>query len=367
MATGIDITGLALNPQEVQEIQEFIIEKVFSRPELLALHGIQTGVKMKEQIVFASQFGKTGLKENGACARQSSDPSSTLTQKYWEPIGIEDTLVHCNRELNQLFKAYFTKIQQYKDNYEIEGTDLQVFFSILMLESMQRTIWRAAWFADTAVAAADAGNPGVKVAGDVAFYDYFDGLWKQIFDGVTATDIKRYTDATAGGITDLNSKTTTAEQLALAEGDAVKWFEGVWRLADPRLKADMAAQFYVSNAIFENYRQYLQSKGENFTIEYTEEGFRSLKWNGKNVVNMETVWDLDLFADFVDNTTNNAYYIPNRIVLTVPANIPVATLNENDFTELEMWYDQDNRQNKLAYGFSLDSKVLEEYMIVVGY
>jgi len=360
MATGLDISGLALNPQEVQEIQQFIIEEVFSRPDLMALHGIQTGIKMKEQIVFASQFGKTGLKASG-CTRLTSGASSTLTQKYWEPAGIEDTLIHCNKELNALFKAYFGKIQKYRDNYEIEGTDLQIFFSILMLETMQRIIYRAAWFGNTAAAAASAGTAGLVDAGNVKFYDYFDGLWEQIFDGVTTTDIKRYTIA-------LNAQVTPAAQLNLT-ADLAKdtYFEEIWALADPRLKAHPDKKLYVNNAIWENYRKSLQKAGENSTITYTEEGFRQLMWNGVPVVNMETIWDVDLFADFVDNTTNNAYYLPNRIVLTVPANIPIGTLNESDFTELEMWYDQDNRQNKTAYGFSLDAKVLEEYMIVVGY
>lgn len=361
MATGLDISGLTLNPKEVEDIQAFIIEQVFSRPDLMALHGIQTGIKMKEQIVFASQFGKTGLKGDG-CDRQTSGAGSTLTQKYWEPQIIEDTLIHCNKELNALFKAYYSKVQRYRDLFEIDGTDLQIFFSILMLESMQRTIYRAAWFGDTAVAAADAGNAGlIDAATNVKFYDYFDGIWKQIFTGVTAGDIERYTIA-------LNSEVTTAAQLALT-ADLAKdtYFEEVWALADPRLKAHPDAKFYVTNAIWENYRKSLQKAGENFTIDYTQEGFRSLKWNGKDVVNMETVWDIDLYADFVDNTTNNAYYLPNRIVLTVPANIPIGTLSESDFEELDMWYDKDNRQNKLAYGFTLDSKVLEEYMMVVAY
>lgn len=366
MAKGIVESALTMNPLEVSDLSQFIIEKIFTRPELLRLHGIRTGVKMKEQIVFASQFGKTGIKGDATCTRKTSGAASTLTQKYWEPAGIEDTLVHCNAEIDALFKAYFTKINTYRDKYEIEGSDLEIFFSILFLESIQRTLWRAAWFGDTNVAAAGAGTAGLISAGDVKFYDYFDGLFTQIFAGVTATDIKKYAGST-GDIADLNAKTTTAEQLTIAAGKSVDWFEGVWALADPRLKSDMNSMFYVSNAIWENYRQYLQSKGENFSIEFTQEGFRTIRWNGKEVVNMETVWDLDLQADFVDNTTNNAYYLPNRIVLTTPENMPIATLNESDFDELEIWYDRDARENKMAYGLSLDAKVLEEYMIVVAY
>jgi hypothetical protein len=360
MAKGIVESALTMNPIEVQDLNQFIIEQIFTRPELLRLHGIRTGVTMKEQIAFASQFGKTGLKGTSSCTRLTSGAASTLTEKFWEPAGIEDTLIHCNAEIDGLFKAYFTKIKKYREKYEIEGSDLEIFFSILFLESIQRTIWRASWFGDTAVAAATAGVAGLISAANVKFYDYLDGLFAQIFAGVTATDISRYTIAE-------NAEATISLQTTLAAGRSVEIFEAVWALADPRLKTDESAMFYVNNGIWENYRQYLQSKGENFTIEFTTEGLRELKWNGKAIVNMETIWDLDLQADFTDNTTNNAYYLPNRVVLTVPENIPLGTLNQSDFDELEIWYDKDNRQNKMAYGLSLDAKLLEEYMIVVGF
>jgi hypothetical protein len=97
------------------------------------------------------------------------------------------------------------------------------------------------------------------------------------------------------------------------------------------------------------------------------EGLPSLKWNGKAVVNMETVWDLHLQADFVDNTTNNAYYLPNRVLLTVPANIPIGTLNESDMSELDIFYEKKERQLYAGYGFTLDAKYLEPYMVAVAY
>lgn len=368
MATGFNIDNLTMNPKEKENFSEFILELAFERPALNALHNVQSGIQMKEQIVFASQYGKTGLKAGADCSRQTSGATSTLTQKYWDPVGIEDTIIHCQKEIDALFKAYYSKIASYKDNYEIQGiSDEDIFMALLLQESMYRTIWRASWFGKTDVAAADEDTEGLADASNVKFYDYFDGFFEQIFDGVSATSIAKYTDNSAGGISELNANTTIPTQMTLASGDAVKWFEGVWGVADARLKANPNAKFYVTNAIWENYRQYLQGKGENFTIEYTLEGFQTLKWNGKDVVNMETVWDLDLQADFVDNTTNNAYYIPHRIVLTVPENIPIGTLNENDFDELEIWYNQDERQLKMAFGFSLDAKVLEEYMIAVGY
>ena len=229
-----------------------------------------------------------------------------------------------------------------------------------MEKSAIENVYRSVWFADTNVDAADGTTAGLKDIADVKFYDYFDGIFKQIFDGVSTGKIKRY-------IITANTAATPEAQEELNAGDSVTFFEGVWKNADPRLKADPNAIMYVSEAIFENYRQYLQSKGENFTIDYTQEGFQSLKWNSKKVINMATIWGGYPKEDFVDNTTNNAYYLPNRIVFSTPENLPIATMNENDFTEIESWYERKDREFYLSYGFSLDAKVIEEYMISVAY
>jgi len=461
MATGVDLSGLTLEPIEVQEIKDFIIERVFERPEFKQIHGsFQTGIKMQSQIVFASQFSKTGLKKAAACTRQTSSPESTLTEKYWNPVGIEDTLIVCAAELDGLFKAYFGKIQKYRDLYDITGTDLEIFYAILLEETMVQTIWRAAWFGNTSVAVASetnasvtcvdnpllivnavatgaAGNgitfeisdvaagaaaitvtgtaidveltagaktitdlaaliaatpaaaalitvagagattliveapavttiggvdvPGLASAADVKFYDYFDGLWEQIFDAVTATTIERI------AITENSVFTSKSAQLALADGAAVAYFKSIKNASDSRLRSNPNAQLLVSREMYDNYVEYLESKGIVYDINIVQDGLQSVKWSGYDVVNMETIWDLSSREDFENNSAGISYYLPHRIVFTVPENIPLGTLNENDFNELEQWYNQDERQNKTAYGFTLDSKELEEYMIVVAY
>lgn len=359
---GIDLSGLTLNPIEVQEIKDFIIERVFEHPQIQAIHNMQTGVKVKEQIVFAGQFGKTGLKKTTSCDLQTSGAESVLTEKYWDPVGIEDTLILCQVEVNALFKAYYTKVQRYRDLYDITGSDLEIFYAIMIEESMVRTIWRAAWFGDTAVAAAAAGTPGlVDAATNVKFYDYIDGLWKQIFAGVTATTINRVT------ITENAVTTSKANQLALAAGAAVAYFKAVYEAADVRLRSNPEAQMLVTRELFDNYLDYLEDKGVAYDIDIMQNGLKSLKYRGIQVVNMETVWGLDSREDFVNNTTDNVYYLPHRIVFTDKFNIPIGTLNEDDFSELRQWYNEDERKNKTTYGFTEDAKVLEEYMITVAY
>jgi hypothetical protein len=362
MASNIDISGLTMNPLEVDSISEFVVERTFNDPTLQAIHTVWTGVQMKEQIVFASQLGLTGVLDS-TCTRPNSGAQSVQTQKYWEPANIGDTLVHCQTDVNSLYKAYYTKITKYADLFDISGSDLEKFLMVLLDEAVMRSIWRVAWYGDTAVAASQVAAAGLIAAGNVQFFDQIDGFWKQIFAAVTAGDVTNATNP----LTALNALTVKANQIALTAGDSVLTFESMWTAADSRLRSDENAQFLVTREIFEDYRQYLQGKGENSTIEYTMDGFPALKWNGVNVVNMETVWDLFGRTYFEQDSTNNAYDIPNRALLTVPSNLPIATLNESDMTEVKSWYNIDERLMKTAYGYTLDAKLLEEYMIVAAY
>jgi len=458
---GIDLSGLTLNPIEVQEIKDFILERVFEHPQIKEIHDFQTGIKIKEQIAFASQFGKTGLKKStSSCDIQTSSPESILTEKFWDPVGIEDALILCQATVNKLFKSYYSKISNYRELYDITGSDMEVFYAILMIEAMVQTIWRAAWFANTsvavssdvtatvtgvdnpllvvnAVAAGAAGNgiifdiddvaagaaaisvvgttitasltagaktitdlaaliagdpaaaalitvagagatvlvvetpalttaggtdvPGLVLAADVKFYDYLDGIWEQIFTGVTAGDIERVT------ITENAVLTSKSAQLTLAAGAAVAYMNSVRTKSDVRLKSNPDAKYLLSGELFDNYEQYLLDKGVVYDIDILQNGLQALKYRGHTVINMQTVWDVTSREDFENNTDSLAYYLPHRIVFTDKMNIPIGTLNESDLDDLDQWYEKKERKNYTTWGFTEDAKVLEEYMITVAY
>ena len=354
MATStISVSNLTLNPKEQSDFGKFIMELTFQKPELRAMHTVFEGVTMKEQIVLASALGLTGLKANG-CARQSSGAQSNLSQKYWEPAGIEDTFENCQAEINGLFKAYYDKITEYREKYDITGSDEQLFIARLVEEAMNNTIYRAIWFADTDVAASDADTAGLKDGDNTVFFDYFDGLWKQIFEGVSDNLIKRI---------DISAQ-QSAETVSAA--NAYANILAVYKAADGRVRGDVNSKFYVDGQTFLGLMEYMQTESVNFTLEYTENGFQTVKFLGHEVINMEGIWDSNL-QYFEADATDHAAYLPHRIVFTMPSNLPIATLNEDDMTTLESWYNQDERVNKVAYGFSLDAKVIDEKLIVVAY
>lgn len=360
MAT-LDLSSLTINPKEQGDFGKFVMERTFMRPELKAIHNVIAGVKMKEQIVLASQLGLAGKLANG-CSAVSSGAGSVLTQKYFEPASIEDTLSTCIKSQNSMFKAYFDKITRYKETYDMTGTDEELFILALVEEAVKNTMWRAIWFGDTSVAKATSSAAGlipVSPTNTWAF-NYIDGLWKQAFTAVGNSTLEKVT---------ITENTPTGSPLAipaLTPAKAYEYIQSVYQSADARLRNDLSAQILVSGPVFQAYYAYLIDKGVATDLNYTLEGIPTLKFLGHNVVNMETIWDANN-EYFEDNTVNQLPNLPYRIFFVAPANIPVATLAEEDFGEIESWYEKADKTNYTRFGFTLDAKLVDEKLAVVAY
>lgn len=359
MATNLDITTLELNVKEPSSIGEFIVQEVLQQPAIANVHRVWDGIKMGQKIYFSEGMGKTGIAD-ASCTRPTSGAKGVITEKEVYPKPIGDTFINCQAEMDSLFKMYFDKITSYGQRFDITGSEEEKLIIAMIEDSLSKSILRHAWFGDKTVAAATSSLSGLKALGDAKYYNVIDGFWKHIFTAVTATDVARVS------ITE-NTGVTLAAQTTLAAGRSVAIFDAMWGAATPRLKSDLTAQLLVSGNIFENYRQYLVSKGIVYDINVMQNGLRSLKWNNLEVVDMSTVWDIDLYADFVDNTTNNAGYLPTRAILTNPDTIPVFTLNTTDLTNIESWYEKKERQNYTSYGYTLDVMLGANAKIVVAY
>ena len=361
MANTFDESNLTMNPLEQEDVSKFVQQKVAQQPLLSSIHDLVMGVKMKEKIVIVGRMGKTGILDN-TCDLPTSGASVAFSEKYWEPSNIGDTFVNCVNTMNGLFKGYFKNITAYEQKFDMTGSPLAKLMAVKIEESLSQSIPRIIWFGDKSVPTAATGAAGLKVAGNAKFYNPINGLWKQIFAGVTGTTIKKIAISE-------NAQTTTALQLTLAADRAKTLLESVYAAATPQMRSDYSNQFLLSGALFENYYQSLVKANTLDAQTDIVNGIKVIKFRGFNVVNMETVWDSTLFGDFVDNTTNNAYYLPNRIVFTAPSNIPYATLEEDSLTNVESYFFKSDtkRANVTRFGYTVDSKVILDEEIVVAY
>lgn len=367
MAFPIDINGVTVNPEEVKEFGQIILEAMVKNPSLRGTVSVETGIVTDTQILFSTRFGMTGLKKaDGSCGRVSSGATVEVSEKFWSPVKVEDTLEICQEEIGKQFKAYYNNgtVQRYRDLFEIEGSDEAIFLATLFAESAIDAVNRLIWFADTNVQAADAVTAGLINGAQTIFFDHFDGFWTQIYAAVTAGDMSKV---------DISENATAA---TLPAGAANQYIEDMWDLLDVDIKTDPMVKIYLSGEMFNNYRRYLKSVGIDYETTVNmimgselmnqEFGVETLRFSGRTVLNMETVWDR-YGKLFVNNTTDNYQFLKHRAIMTLEENLKVGTLNENDMTEVDTHYDWVTRINYLAYGFTLDAKVGKETEFVVAY
>lgn len=364
MAEILNYDALTLGPKEdvtTQNLMRLLSEMTYMQPELGSLHEFDTGITMKQQIVIPELLGKSGLK-SASCDRVTSGAKSVLSEKFWEPELIEDTFYFCPKtEIPSLYKAHWDKIQKAREIYETLGDSDELRFIASLLEGAIRTaIWRAIWLGNKNVAAATSTVAGLGSADDIKFYNYFDGFLQQIITAVAANKIQYYK-------INENSGSSIEEQENLADGRAEEIFRIVKRKADTRLKSNPNAKFYVTDGIFENYKDSLMKQAKNFTVEFDLNGMPTLKWDGNEIVNCETIFGMHLKNDFVNNSVEKLPMMQHVVIFSTPQNLRVGTLNNGDFEDLESFYDQPNRKHVMAYSMKLDAKVIQEHLVSAAF
>lgn len=151
------------------------------------------------------------------------------------------------------------------------------------------------------------------------FYNVTDGAYKFIDEAVTNGDI---TEVGAGS------------GAPLSAGDSVTIFEATHGQSKIQLRklANNLKVRYVTESVFENYRQYLQALGTELANTYIINGVPSgLMYNGVPVIEIPE-WDEVLQADF--GLTN-----PHRVIYTATGNLKLATDIASDTTKFRVYRD----------------------------
>lgn len=356
MASGIT-SGFSFNPEELKDWSKVIDELTFGDPTLNELHDIETGIKYNEQIVFAGRMGLMG-KAVAGCTPNAIG-GIALTEKFWTPIQEDFRLEHCSADVNAQDKLLRQMARMNPDFYNvIEGSQSTIgsFLVAKVIDGFTENLLRKVWFSDTA--AATVAGAGVITNGtDVGFFNTFDGLFKQIFAEVTTGD-SNYVAITE------NAGVSYAAQ-ALPANASIAYLKAMYNTADSRLLTRDDKKFYVTRTIWDGYLndlESIQNSGAGNTM-INEDGKVTLTYRGVEVKKMD-IWDRVITA-YENNATT--YNLPNRAVLTIPSNIPVATLADGDFGTVDAFYDRYNKVNVIDGIYTVDTKHLEDYLTVAAY
>jgi hypothetical protein len=351
MASLIDISDLTLNPEEAHEIGQLIIERAFVDGPLSDDHDMVTGILYKQQIPFAGRIADS-LKKAVDCT-PNPGTGVELTEKFWDPEIYDSRWEHCAADLDKLFKLFKKAKRINPDFYDLIDSEAMGVIYALIEQMLVETLPIKVWFSDKA--ADHFADGGVFTAGtDLDLYNVIDGLWKQIFAEAT----------TANRVTITKNAAESYALQALAADEALTIFTAMFTKADPRLAAEADRELLVTRSLYENYMQTLETKTiANGYTERTENGEPKVYFRGVEV-KPKYEWDRIINASQNNGTKWN---MPHRAVLTTPGNIPVATLATEDLSQLDAFYDRYRKTNVIDVAFSLDTKMLENYMIVSAY
>ena len=354
MATIIDVSQLTLNPEESMDVSKHVYERVFERSSLNEVHQIWEGITHRMKIPFFGLMDDVGQCVAG-CAPPASEGSIPMSEKEFNPVAVGFRLEHCTKDLNPLFK-YLKKKGFGLESYDLENSDEILSFILSRAgDALERMIWRYVWFGDTAIQ--NQADTGVLKNGvNVNKFNCLDGLWKQIFDAVTAGDITRVT------ITE-NAAASKTAQLDLAGTATYDYFKAMYEAADTRLLSDPNAQFFVTRGMLLNWQTYLEGKDGCCTLDRLEDGTLVYKFRGIPIKVVDE-WDRIIKAFFDQGAT---YDIPNRAILTVRENLPIGTEDEEHLKLIKSYYWEKDRVNYIEAETGLDTKVLEDYMITAAY
>ncbi len=345
------------NQEELKDLSGVIAELGFNNPEITNLHAVEQGKKWNEQIVFSDRLGLLG-KPLTSCTPEEV-AGLTFSEKTWTPKDFAFRLSHCTADSNKQDKLLRQMSRMNDDFYKIfEGSQNPIgnFLIAQVVQALPEDILIKAWFSDeSADEIAEGGN--FTNGTDLAFFNSFNGLFKQLFTEILP-GTKNHVEITANAGSDYDAQ-------VLAEGDAYAILRKMFNKADSRLRGLQDKKFYVTRSIYDGYLNDLEDKqvsGAGNTM-ITENGQTRLFCRGIEVVNIE-IWDRTINEYQNDGTK---LYLPHRAVLTTPDNVPIATLNNADFSVTKAWYENKDNTNYIDGAYTLDAKHLEDYKTVVAY
>lgn len=165
------------------------------------------------------------------------------------------------------------------------------------------------------------------------------------------------------GTASVAATTATAAQSALANDEAIGYLRDLWENSFVELKGLPINQkvFLVTHSIYDNYLESLEDSGT-----YTEtakdiliNGKPQLYYRGIPVIPMD--WGSYLSADFPTG------YYSNRIIYTAKDNLVIGTDLANDLNKIEMWYNQDEQENRLRAMYRVGAQYVHNKLVSVAY
>ena len=337
-------SNIVLEPENIRSLRDALIKKLVDDEDFRRSFTVKK-VRNGEPLAILGEMDAVG-KAGAGCSPTFEQVGIGNTQKRWALGDWQIAQAICYENLEETIAEYCLKSGTAIG--DVTGTDFMAIYLELLETQMKRMIWRLAWFGDTA--ADTIANGGVLTNGtDKTLFTVCDGLWKELFT-IGTGDPTKVTAISA------NSQLTYATQKStmLAAGYATGIVDQILIDANGMINANGEAVLMMNKKFADALAHDIKATYKtNLPFERIFDGFYLAEYGGVKIASIAT-WDY--IIDTFENT-GTAWNLPYRAVLANPKNLLVGCDANDPVSDLDIWFNKDERQVKVYAAGKLDTMV----------
>lgn len=350
------VLNLTKDNGAIKNLRDLLIMTNFTDEVLENFFTFRQRVQNGEKLGWIGEMDEIGWKGAG-CKPDYVKPNIAAAEKEWSIGDWEAPLEWCYKEFENTVAEYALKAGTKIG--DLTSTDIMdVVIYPALQDAIRKMMWRIIWFGDEN--AANIADGGVITAGmDVDLFKPTDGLWKKLFAVATANAAQRVT-------IEANEETTYAAQMSKIKepGVAIGIFDALLENADPRIATMEGAGLFVTKSLADALTKDLKREyKEILTWEQIFDGVKVASYNGIQVYSI-SIWDR-MIQKYQNNGT--ALNLPHRAYFGSANNIFVGSPANEVISDLEIWFNQDERTTRAYTAGKLGTLLGEDNLFQIAY
>lgn len=355
-SAGINFAGLTPQNGALRELAELIFLNIQEEDKLGQLLVFMTEQMNGKKVGFVGKPGLLGKASEG-CNPTYDNHLTATSEKTWEIKEWQISEKICYEDLIGTIAQHFAQngsdVADLTDN-EYMDTIVRPIFE----QAIPELIIRFAFFGDKDIESGELQD-GV----DVGAFNLIDGIWKQLFTGVTEGKTRRVAIAA-------NEATTVdAQYEAMRQAGAATGVLNELIIRTPAKMRNLAGRRFIVTQAFAdmlNLDIQMNNKGSELQWESIFAGIQKTSYQG---VELLAVPQFDeIIQSYLKNTTNaNAYDKPFRVIYGSKDNFRAGTESKESIATLKVWFNEDEQTNKMLAKDTLGALVVSEEYAAVAY
>lgn len=355
-SAGINFAGLTPQNGALRELAELIFLDLQEEDKLGQLLVFMTEQINGKKVGFVGKPGLLGKASEG-CNPTYDNHLTATSEKTWDIQEWQISEKICYEDLIGTIAQHFAR--NGSDVADLTDTEyMDTIVRPIFEQAIPELIIRYAFFGDKDIEATELQD-GVGVGS----FNLIDGIWKQLFAGVTAGTTKRVPIAAN------EAATIDAQYEAMGQAGAATGVLNELIIRTPAKMRNLAGRrFIVTQAFADMLNLDIQNnnKGSNLQWESLFAGIQKTSYQG---VELLAVPQFDeIIQSYLKNTTNaTAYDKPFRVIYGSKDNFRAGTESKEAIATLKVWFNEDEQTNKMLAKDTLGAMVVAEEYAAVAY